>query len=93
MESGSSIVSDSRVGVMSYMFEVYYRPPADRARESTRTARVEREGGRLQFREDDAESGPICLTYEFDDFELAERVADDLRTRGEHVEGPANYGA
>lgn len=79
---------------MSCMFEVYYRPPADPAREAVLTECVARLGGRLDFREtpDDGDAGGVCLTFEFDDPERARQAADSLRERGEHVEGPVDYG-
>jgi hypothetical protein len=79
---------------MSYMFEVYYKPPQDPWREATLTKQVSHLGGRLSFREDPDEQGmgAICLTYEFDDLGLAEVAADSLRQQGEHVEGPLDYG-
>jgi hypothetical protein len=36
---------------MSYMFEVYYRPPADPAREAALAECVSSHGGRLDYRE------------------------------------------
>jgi hypothetical protein len=79
---------------MSFMFEVYYKPPANPVKESALTRQVAALGGRLDYREDAPEQGPegICLTYEFEDFELARRAAAKLREQGEHVEGPVDYG-
>jgi hypothetical protein len=79
---------------MSYMFEVYYKPPSDPIREAALTQRVVSLGGRLDFREDPEEQGNagVCLTYEFDDLEAAEVAAEALRRQGEHVEGPVDYG-
>lgn len=78
---------------MAVMFEVYYRSPADERREQDLTRAIEALGGRLDFREDpDRPGGPIVLTYEFDDWGRAEAAAHDLRGRGEHVEGPQQYG-
>ena len=79
---------------MSYMFEVYYKPPQNLQREATLTKRIKHLGGRLSFREDPDEQGmgTVCLTYEFDDLGLAEVAADSLRQQGEHVEGPIDYG-
>ncbi|MEX0716687.1 MAG: hypothetical protein WD066_08875 [Planctomycetaceae bacterium] len=78
---------------MTFMFEVYYKPPPDPARESALTQRVAAFGGHLDCREvpDDREIGGICLTYEFDDEELASNAASLLRGLGEHVEGPVDY--
>jgi hypothetical protein len=81
--------------IMSYMFEVYYKPPQDPRREAALTKQVAHLGGRLSFREDPDEQGigTVCLTYEFDDLGLAEVAADSLRQQGEHVEGPVDYGS
>jgi hypothetical protein len=80
---------------MSYMFEVYYPPPADPAKEEAVTKRVAALGGRLDFREDAGDPGRcgICLTYDFDSFDAAAKAANLLRQSGEHVEGPVEYGA
>jgi len=79
---------------MSFMCEVYYRPPVDLAKEARLTDLVTRLGGRFDFRDEPTESnnGGVCLTYEFDTWETAATAADDLRQRGEHVEGPQDYG-
>jgi hypothetical protein len=79
---------------MSFMFEVYYRPPVDLQREATLTERVTGLGGRLTYREspEDGAGRSICLTYEFAQREQAEAAAQMLRKQGEHVEGPADYG-
>lgn len=79
---------------MSYMFEVYYRPPADPRREAALTEHVSKFGGRLDFREvpENGKSGGVCLTYEFDDLRQAELAAATLREQGDHVEGPMDYG-
>ncbi|MCI0354118.1 MAG: hypothetical protein L0099_03625, partial [Acidobacteria bacterium] len=80
---------------MSFMFEVYYRPPIDRQKEDALSARVSSFGGKLGFREPPTEdaSGSVCLTYEFDDWNQAGLAAAALREKGEHVEGPVEYGA
>jgi len=80
---------------MSFMFEVYYKPPADPKKEATVTNRVGSLGGRLDYREDPDEQGltGVCLTYEFDDFDAAAKAAEALRQLGEHVEGPVDYGS
>lgn len=81
---------------MIYMFEVYYRTPADPDRERDLARRVAEFGGRLDYREDPGSAGrssAVCLTYEFDTWSAAEAAADALRGRGEHVEGPQDYGA
>jgi hypothetical protein len=79
---------------MSFMFEVYYKPPVNALKEAALTDRVSRLGGRLDFREepDGPVSGGVCLTYEFDDLESATKAASALRQLGEHVEGPVDYG-
>jgi hypothetical protein len=77
---------------MSFMFEVYYRLPADPRREAALTARVSCLGGRLSYREAPAEKGGVCLTYEFDEPDQAAAAAQALREQGEHVEGPVDYG-
>lgn len=79
---------------MSYMFEVYYRPPANPTREANLTERVQSLGGWLDCREEACTeaSQTICLTYEFNDHPTASRAADELRRLGEHVEGPQDYG-
>ncbi len=80
---------------MSSMFEVYYRSPADPAREAALVECVSSHGGRLDYREapDGNQSGSICLTFEFGDREQARAAAESLRWRGEHVEGPVDYGS
>ena len=80
---------------MSFMFEVFYPPPANPTRETELTQRAASFGGRLDFREDakDKTLGGICLTFEFDNLELASQAADLLRQAGEHVEGPVDYGS
>jgi hypothetical protein len=79
---------------MSFMFEVFYKPPANPVKESAVTNRVKALGGRLDYREDPGENGleGVCLTYEFNDLELATKAADTLRQLREHVEGPVDYG-
>ena len=79
---------------MSYMFEVYYPPPADLSRESKLVERVSSLGGRLDYRETPGagEPGAVCLTFEFEDWGRAQAAAEALRQQGEHVEGPADYG-
>jgi hypothetical protein len=77
---------------MSYMFEVYYKPPADPKKEAVLTEVVSRLGGWLSYREGPDGRGSICLTYEFDGLAEAEAAGDALRKQGEHVEGPVEYG-
>jgi hypothetical protein len=78
---------------MTFMFEVYYRSPADPRKEAALTERVSQLGGHLTYREVPEESGrAVCLTYEFDGQDQAEVAAKSLRAQGEHVEGPMDYG-
>jgi hypothetical protein len=79
---------------MSAMFEVLYKSPADSRHEAVISECLERFGGRLTYREepDLAGVGPVCLTYEFSDLGIAREAATSLRSRGEHVEGPSDYG-
>lgn len=80
---------------MTYMFEVYYKPPADRAREQQISATAQAFGGRLDMREEpkgDGSLGGVCLTYEFADLGSAESAAQALRASGEHVEDIGEYG-
>jgi hypothetical protein len=79
------------IGV-SFMFEVYYKPPADPAKEAALTDRVTALGGRLDYREDATALSGIILTYEFDSPDSARRAADTLRQLGEQVVGPTDYG-
>lgn len=78
---------------MSYMFEVYYKPPANPVKEAALTNSVAGLGGRLDYREDATEHTGVCLTFEFDDREKAMQAAEALRQLGEHVEGPMDYAA
>jgi hypothetical protein len=79
---------------MSVMFEVLYKSPSDPRREGIISERASQFGGRLTFREepDELGVGPVCLTYEFNDFQRAAAAAFQLRSQGEHVEGPMAYG-
>ena len=79
---------------MSYMFEVFYKAPANPKRETALTDRVARLGGRLSYREDPDGNGAqsVSLTYEFGSRDQAEAAATALREQGEHVEGPVDYG-
>jgi hypothetical protein len=78
---------------MSYMFEVYYKPPASPTKEAALTSRVTAFGGRLDYREEAEEHSGVCMTFEFNDLETATKAADALRQLGEHVEGPMEYAA
>jgi hypothetical protein len=79
---------------MSFMFEVLYHSPSDPHREAAISERVGQLGGRLTYREepDVVGAGPVCLTYEFNDLQVAQQAAACLRSQGEHVEGPMDYG-
>ena len=79
---------------MSFMFEVMYKSPKDMGREAAISESVGQHGGNLTCREepDVIGSGPVCLTFEFDNLLVAEQAAACLRSRGEHVEGPVDYG-
>jgi len=78
---------------MSFMFEVLYKSPSDPGREAALSERIGRFGGRLTYREEpDVGVGPVCLTFEFNDYQVAEEAASSLRSQGEHVEGPVDYG-
>ena len=80
---------------MSYMFEVYYRSPANPAKEAALEECVSSHGGRLDYREAEYgdQPGSVCLTFEFLDLPRAKAAAETLRGRGEHVEGPVDYGS
>jgi hypothetical protein len=75
------------------MFEVLYKPPSDPRREAVISDRVGKFGGRLSYREEPelVGVGPVCLTFEFNDFDVAQEAATWLRSEGEHVEGPMDY--
>ena len=78
---------------MSYMFEVYYKAPPDVQRESRLAEQLSGLGGHLAYREHpDERSDSVCLTFEFDQLDVAEFAAQSLRSQGEHVEGPVDYG-
>ncbi len=77
---------------MSFMFEVLYKSPPDARRESAIRERVGQFGGHLTCREEPDDVGPVCLTYEFGDIGTAGEAASCLRSLGEHVEGPMDYG-
>jgi len=49
----------------------------------------------LDYREapdDGGGPGGVCLSFEFNDLERARVAAELLRQKGEHVEGPVDYG-
>ena len=78
---------------MSYMFEVYYKPPPDPKKEAALSEAVNKFAGRLTYREEPDGMGSICLTYEFDDLDQAVAASEALRRQGAHVEGPVDYGS
>jgi hypothetical protein len=78
---------------MSFIFEVYYKAPANPAKETALANRVLPFGGRLDYREDATSQTGVCLTFEFDSHEKAVAAAEVLRQLGEHVEGPMDYAA
>ena len=73
------------------VFEIYYHTPVDLLREDKF---IKDFGGKLTYREEseDHTYEAICLTFEFDNIELAEKAASTMRSLGEHVEGPMDYG-
>jgi hypothetical protein len=78
---------------MSFMFELYYSTPSNARREAELAKTIAGFGGRLDYREEPTggSSHSICLTYEFDDLDRAEKAAEWLRKEGEHIEGPVEY--
>ena len=76
------------------MFEIYYHTPVDISREEKIIKDIKGFGGKLTYREEpeDNTHEAICLTFEFDKMELAEKAALNMRSLGEHVEGPMDYG-
>ena len=78
---------------MSYMIEVYYRVPEDKAREGRLAECASAHGGWLDYPESaDRVGGPVCLTFDFPTVEQAQAAADRLRSHGEHIDGPMDYG-
>lgn len=79
---------------MSFMIEVYYHAPPDRSREERISTEAGRYGGQLTYREEpsNGQSKAVCLTYEFDSLDSAKRAVDVIRSFGDHVEGPVDYG-
>ena len=76
----------------TYMFEIYFATPTNPDKEARIMVCVANFGGRLDYREEpDAQQAAICLTYEFDNLEQAQLAANELRQKGEHVEGPCLY--
>jgi hypothetical protein len=79
---------------MSFMFEVYYKAPADPRKEADLVQRVAGLGGRLDYRKvpENEGNGSICMTFDFERRDDAEAAARLLRQQGEYVEGPVDYG-
>lgn len=80
---------------MAWAFDMYYKLPRDAAREQRFAHEVSSHAGRLDHADVTAIEGvsaTVCLTYEFDDPSAAEVCAAFMRSRGEHVEGPYDYG-
>ncbi len=81
---------------MSFMLEVLSKSSLDMRREAMIAESVSRFGGHLSCREEpddvDFAAGPICLTFEFANRQVAQEAASCLRSQGEHVEGPVDYG-
>jgi hypothetical protein len=93
-EAAQEVRTDKEGASVSYVFEVYYKSPADPKREYALLEQVSELGGRLDYREEPKSEprGSICLTYEFDDSEQAAAAVESLRKQGEYVEGPQDYG-
>ncbi len=66
---------------VTYMFEVYYRPPEDSTREAALAERVSHLGGRLDYCEAPSGGlpGGVCLTFEFPDIDRVRAAAESLR--------------
>jgi len=79
---------------VTWMFDLYYLAPTDPAREVRITHAAGGHGGRLDYREAPETTGShnVCLTYEFDTLSDAEAAAQQLRSFGEYIEGPYQYG-
>jgi hypothetical protein len=77
---------------MSFAIELYYHGPENVVREKLLVEQITGLGGKLDFRELTGSTGEaICLTFEFEDREAANKAANILRSRMEHVEGPYEY--
>ena len=78
---------------MTWMYEVFYLPPTDAARDERLTSVVARHGGRVVFREAPEVDGSrnVCLTCEFAELDRAEAAARELQAAGEYVERPYQY--
>jgi hypothetical protein len=74
---------------MSFMFEVYYKAPADPRKEADLAQRVASLGGRLDYREaaEGGVNGAVCLTFEFNGRADAEAAARVLRHKASMSRG------
>ena len=79
---------------MSFAIDVYYGIPQDDQREERIARHIKRYGGVLSYRDlpRSTDSNAICLTFEFQNQEDANRAAGAIREQGEHVEGAYDYG-
>lgn len=75
---------------MATMIELYYERPEDPAKEMHAIGLAEQYGGRLTCKETDLPN-TLCLTIEFETWDQAVEVADELRAAGVHIEGPCFY--
>lgn len=76
---------------MTVMIEIYYHKPSDPQREAVIGQCLANLEGKVTYREDDS-SDTICLTAEFNSWGKAQAACTALRAKGEHVEGPSDYG-
>lgn len=75
---------------MSYMFEIYSKPPRYPRREAVLTEQVSHFGGRLSFREgpDEQALGGVCLTYDLLLHPIAGQLLQVLRVDLETTQRP-----
>lgn len=76
---------------MCTMLEIYYKKPEDTDREFRIAEIVKNWNGQITYREAD-DPTTVCLTIEFATRENANAATDLLRKKGEHIEGPMDYG-
>ena len=76
---------------VSYMIEVVYGWPEDHAYERKALDDVESLGGVMTYKEL-AIGKNVTLTIEFDEYAVACKAIDQLRSRGVLTYGPSNYG-
>ncbi len=80
---------------MTKILEVIYRAPVDSCRESRIVSTSQHYGGEVTYREEPTSTSvvqSICLTIEFAELADAGLAATELRSQGEHVGGPVDYG-